>query len=177
MRVPPVVVAGTAGPGAALIASRPLAGTRLADADAASVTDEQLADLWTQVTALHAARVAHGRLNANHVVIDGGAVGIDGFELATGAAATGRRAADVAELLVSTALIVGDDRAVAAAARGWVTTTSSRHCPISNRRRSAGSCAPTASTGRSGRRRSPRCATPPPRRPVPTSLRSRSSTG
>ena len=62
--------------------------------------------------------VAHGRLNGNHVVVDGTTVGIDGFELATGAAATGRRAADVAELLVSTALVVGDDRAVAAARAG-----------------------------------------------------------
>ena len=61
------------------------------------------------------ARVAHGRLNCNHVVVDGTTVGIGDFEFATGAAATGRRAADVAELLVSTALLVGDDRAVAAA--------------------------------------------------------------
>ncbi len=118
VRVPPVVVAGAAGPGMALLASRPLDGTRLVDADPASVTDAQLTDLWTQVAALHQARVAHGRLNANHVVVDGSRLGIDGFELATGAAATGRRAADVAELLVSTAKIVGDDRAVAAARAG-----------------------------------------------------------
>ncbi len=127
--VPPVVVAGTAGPGAALIAFRPIAGTRLRDADPATVTDAVLATLWSQVGALHAARVAHGRLNANHVWLtapsdgtgaDGTAAGvaIDGFENATGAAATGRRAADVAELLLSTALIVGDDRAVAAARAG-----------------------------------------------------------
>jgi uncharacterized membrane protein YbhN (UPF0104 family) len=116
VRVPPVVVAGAAGPGTALLASRPLEGTRLTDS--ATVTDAQLADLWTQVAALHAARVAHGRLNANHVVLTSAGLGIDGFELATGAAATGRRAADVAELLVSTAQIVGNDRAVAAACAG-----------------------------------------------------------
>ncbi len=116
--VPPVVVAGTAGPGAALIASRPLPGTHLCDVEPSDVTDAMLADLWQQVSSLHAARVAHGRLNANHVVVDGATIGIDGFEFATGAAATGRRAADVAELLVSTALIVGNDRAVAAARAG-----------------------------------------------------------
>jgi uncharacterized membrane protein YbhN (UPF0104 family) len=116
--VPPVVVAGTAGPGAALIACRPLPGTHLCDVAPSDVTDAMLTDLWGQVSSLHAARVAHGRLNCNHVVVDGADVGIDGFELATGAAATGRRAADVAELLVSTALIVGNDRAVAAARGG-----------------------------------------------------------
>jgi uncharacterized membrane protein YbhN (UPF0104 family) len=122
--VPSVVVAGSAGPGMALIASRPLEGTRLVDADPASVTHAQLAELWKKVAALHGARVAHGRLNANHVVLTGACagadagVGIDGLELATGAAAAGRRAADVAELLVSTASIVGDDRAVAAARAG-----------------------------------------------------------
>ncbi len=118
VNVPPVVVAGTAGPGTALIASRPLPGTHLADVDPSRVTDAMLADLWRQVASLHATRVAHGRLNANHVVVDGAAVGIDGFELASGAAATGRRAADVAELLVSTALVVGNDRAIAAARAG-----------------------------------------------------------
>ena len=118
VHVPPVVVAGSAGPGMALIASRTPAGQLLADLDPASITDAMLDDLWKQVAELHAARVAHGRLNATHVVVDGSTVGIADFEFATGAAATGRRAADVAELLVSTALLVGDDRAVAAARAG-----------------------------------------------------------
>jgi undecaprenyl-diphosphatase len=118
VRAPAVVVAGTAGPGAALIASRPLAGTPLCDMDADAVSDAMLDDLWKQVAALHAARVAHGRLNCNHVVVDGATVGIGDFEFASGAAATGRRAADIAELLVSTALLVGDDRAVDAARAG-----------------------------------------------------------
>ncbi|HLM18518.1 MAG TPA: lysylphosphatidylglycerol synthase transmembrane domain-containing protein, partial [Acidimicrobiia bacterium] len=116
--VPPVVVAGTAGPGTALIALRPLPGSLLCDLGGESVTDAMLDDLWKQVAALHAARVAHGRLNCNHVFVDGARLGIADFECASGAAATGRRAADVAELLVSTALVVGDDRAVAAARSG-----------------------------------------------------------
>jgi uncharacterized membrane protein YbhN (UPF0104 family) len=118
VEVPAVVVAGSAGPGMALIASRPLPGTRLCDADAASVTDAKLDDLWRQVSAMHGANVAHGRLNTNHVIVDGDRVGIADFEWASGAARTGRRAADVAELLVSTAILVGDDRAVAAARAG-----------------------------------------------------------
>jgi uncharacterized membrane protein YbhN (UPF0104 family) len=118
VQVTPVVVAGSAGPGMALIAVRMPHGEVLADVDAATVTDAMLADLWQQVTALHAARVAHGRLNAKHVIVDGDRVGLADFEFASGAAATGRRSADVAELLVSTALLVGDDRAVAAARAG-----------------------------------------------------------
>jgi uncharacterized membrane protein YbhN (UPF0104 family) len=118
VRVPPVVVAGSAGPGMALIASRMPSGRVLAEVDPADITDSLLAELWKQVAALHAARVSHGRLNALHVVVDGTDVGITDFEFAAGAAETGRRAADVAELLVSTALLVGDDRAVAAARAG-----------------------------------------------------------
>ncbi len=91
----------------------------------------------------------------NHVVVDGTTVGIDGFELATGAAAPGRRAADVAELLVSTAVVVGDDRAVAAARAGSVTTRSSKRSPTCSRRRSAARCGPTAATARSARSRWP----------------------
>jgi glycosyltransferase 2 family protein len=116
--VPSAVVAGTAGPGTALIAARPLPGAGLCELDPADVSDEMLADLWRQVALLHGARVAHGRLNANHVFVDGPRVGIGDFELATSAAAIGRRAGDVAELLVSTSLIVGNDRAVAAARGG-----------------------------------------------------------
>ena len=126
--VPAVLVAGSAGPGAALIASRPLTGARVCDADPATITDALLTDLWRQVGALHSARVAHGRLNANHLVLTdpprsavpsrSARLAIDGFEVASSAATTGRRAADVAELLLSTALIVGNDRAVATAQTG-----------------------------------------------------------
>jgi len=115
MHVPSVVVAGSAGPGMALIAARMPSGTLLADLDPTEVTDAMLDDVWKQVAALHAARVAHGRMNSTHVFADGAAVTIADFEVASSAAGTGRRAADVAELLVSTALLVGDDRAVAAA--------------------------------------------------------------
>ena len=65
VHVPPVVVAGTAGPGRrADRVSRPLAGhAACATPMPADVTDAMLDDLWKQVASLHAARVAHGRLN------------------------------------------------------------------------------------------------------------------
>jgi undecaprenyl-diphosphatase len=67
---------------------------------------------------LHAARVAHTALNTRHVVVGSDGVAIVGFDRATGSATEEQRGADVAELLLSTADVVGNDRAVAAALRG-----------------------------------------------------------
>src|SRR4051794_7905423 len=115
VHVPEVVVAGTAGPGAALIVERRLDGRCLSELDADEVSDALLVDLWRQVGALHDARVAHGSLSARHVRItdDGSPVICEFLATMTGAQER-RRVADLAELLVSTAVIVGDDRAVAA---------------------------------------------------------------
>ncbi len=118
VRVPPVVVAGVAGPNAALLVIRPVDGPRLRDVDPHAITDALLDDLWSQVHRLHEARVAHGELNTRHIVVASDGVAIVGFERATGSATGSQRAADVAELLVSTADLVGNDRAIAAALRG-----------------------------------------------------------
>ena len=118
VRVPPVVVAGVAGPSAALLVIRPIDGTRLRDAAPETVTDAMLEDLWQQVHRLHDARVAHGAMNARHVVLGKNGPAVVGFEQAVGSATGPQRAADVAELLVSTSILVGDDRAIAATLRG-----------------------------------------------------------
>jgi glycosyltransferase 2 family protein len=118
VRVPPVVVAGIAGPSAALLVIRPIEGARLRDADHASVTDAVLDDLWQQVSRLHDARVAHGAMNSRHVVLGADGPAIIGFEQAAGSATDAQRSADVAELLLSTSDLVGQDRAIAAALRG-----------------------------------------------------------
>ena len=115
MPVPGVVVAGTAGPGAALLVSRPVDGPVLADAPPDAVTDAVLDQLWRRVAALHGAHVAHGALNARRIVLGEHGPAITGFDAATGRASELERSADVAELIVSTAVIVGDDRAIAAA--------------------------------------------------------------
>jgi uncharacterized membrane protein YbhN (UPF0104 family)/tRNA A-37 threonylcarbamoyl transferase component Bud32 len=118
-RVPEVVIAGTAGPGTALLAERPVDGTRLADVEPKKVTARVLNDAWRQVARLHAGRVSHGALNSRHLVLTSAqSVAIDDFERAGGAASEEREAADIAELLTSTAEIVGNDKAVAAALRG-----------------------------------------------------------
>ena len=154
VHVPPVVVAGSAGPGMALIAT-PAAGL-LADVDPASVTDAMLDDLWQQVAALHAAS-PHGRLNVNHVIVDGGPD--------RSPASSSRRvppppagAPPTSPSSWCTALLVGDDRAVAAARTGLGDDAIEEALPTCNPRHSAPTCARLADTARSGRRRWRRCA-------------------
>ena len=53
VQVPDVIVAGTAGPGAALIVGRSSNGRVLADLSPEEATDDLLTDLWRQVGALH----------------------------------------------------------------------------------------------------------------------------
>ena len=69
--VPPVVVAGTAGPGAALLVIRPLDGTPPVATSIRRTSPTRCSPTSGSRSALHAARVAHGRLNAHHVVVDG----------------------------------------------------------------------------------------------------------
>jgi undecaprenyl-diphosphatase len=118
VRTPEVVIAGSAGPAAALLVERPLAGPRLADAKPATVTDALLDDLWRQVALLHATRVSHGALDAEHVVLSPDGPGLVDFRAATATAAPARAAADVADLLAGTAAVVGEQRAVDAAVAG-----------------------------------------------------------
>ena len=118
VQVPDVIVAGTAGPGAALIVGRTSNGRVLADLSPDEATDDLLTDLWREVGALHTALIAHGELNSRNVVIVDGRPVITDFTKATTGANERRRAADLAELLTSTALLVGDDRAIAALSAG-----------------------------------------------------------
>jgi uncharacterized membrane protein YbhN (UPF0104 family)/tRNA A-37 threonylcarbamoyl transferase component Bud32 len=116
-RVPSVVVAGVAGPNAALLVTRSPAGTRLIDLEESAVTDALLDAIWAQAISLGRARVVHGTLNAHHIVVgDDGPVIVD-FDRATTNKVEERGTRDLAELLASTAAIVGDQRAVTAAVR------------------------------------------------------------
>ena len=56
--VAPVVVAGTAGPGAAVLVVRPADGERLSDVEVSLVTDDVLSDLWRAVRHLPTARTS-----------------------------------------------------------------------------------------------------------------------
>ena len=111
----PVVAAGVAG-------ARD--GVLVIEADARPL-DEAIADgllgglldrLWRAVTAMHEARIAHGSLDAQHVgVAADGSPRLADFQTSSSSATPQAVLADRAQLLVTTALIAGDDAAVRAA--------------------------------------------------------------
>ena len=116
-RVPPVVAAGTAGPRAALLVQRPIAGVRLSDLEAGQVDQGLLEQVWEQVVRLHtSAHVVHGALDADHVVIAPDGPWLVGFAAGSSSGSAHQAAVDVAQLLAATAQIVGNERAVRAAA-------------------------------------------------------------
>jgi glycosyltransferase 2 family protein len=112
VRVPDVLFVGRAGPNAALLVFRPLAGRSLSDLDPSLVSDGLLEATWAEVAKLHAGRVTHGALDADHVVVDERGPALVGFARASTAGFDHRRARDVAELMASIAAIVGDARTV-----------------------------------------------------------------
>lgn len=82
-----------------------------------AVSDRALASLWDQLNILRRARIAHRDLVASNVILGGdGRVWLVDFAHAQSSTAGHALDNDVAELLVSTALVVGTDRAVRAAA-------------------------------------------------------------
>lgn len=114
--VPEVVFVGRAGPSAALLVMRRVAGRRLAELEASAVTDAVLIAVWHQAAKLRKAGIAHGALDAAHVLVTGETAIIGGFARAATGGFESRHPKDVAELLAATAGIVGDRRAVAACA-------------------------------------------------------------
>ncbi len=116
VRVPPVLSAGIAGPGAALLVLRAVGAVPLAELDPTVVTDDLLVAIWTEVATLQRARIAHGLLDAEHVVISPEGPWIVGFDHARATGDEQLQALDIAELLVATASLVGEARAVRAAA-------------------------------------------------------------
>lgn len=117
--VPDVVAAATAGPDAALLVERRPSGRTLADLSDDDTTDEVLDAVWGQVAALYRARIAHGSLSADHLLLsDGGVVTITDFGRASTSAPPDLLAADVAEVLAWTSLLAGAERAAKAAIGG-----------------------------------------------------------
>lgn len=110
----PVVAAGTAEEDAILVVET--RGRNVAEVGAAEVSDVLVGDLWRSVARMHEAGIAHGSLDALHLSVLADATGaIGGFGGANAAATPAQIGADRAQLLVTTALLVGDDRAVSAA--------------------------------------------------------------
>ncbi|MBV8304837.1 MAG: hypothetical protein JOZ04_11545, partial [Acidimicrobiia bacterium] len=124
-----VVVAGQAGPKTAVLVQRPVVGLPLAEAHPDDVTDAMLVDAWRQLGVMHdQARVAHGALDPHNVLVEMGSAAFVDFGHATARSEKGM-SGDVADLLVSTSLRVGEDRAVAAATAGMGTEALARALP------------------------------------------------
>jgi uncharacterized membrane protein YbhN (UPF0104 family) len=114
----PVIAAGVAGArdGVLVLESE---GRLLAELGSDEVSDVLLADLWRAVTSMHEAGIAHGGLDGQRLtVVDDGSARIGDFQSASASATPQALLADRARLLVTTALITGDDRWAPAALEG-----------------------------------------------------------
>ncbi|MGZ4149606.1 MAG: hypothetical protein ACXVQJ_06180, partial [Actinomycetota bacterium] len=111
----PVVAAGMAEGRDALLVIEADAQP-LASVDPATIDDELLAALWRTVERLRSTGIAHGHLDGHRLLVrTDGSPAVADFADATVAASELALASDRAHLLVTTALLVGRERAVAAA--------------------------------------------------------------
>ena len=114
--VMPIITAGIAAEGDALLVSDATARP-LATLDAGEVSDDLLTQFWAAAATLHGLGVAHGRVDGYRLVVrEDGTAALADFAAAQVAAGHAALMRDRAQLMVSTALVVGTERAVSAAA-------------------------------------------------------------
>jgi uncharacterized membrane protein YbhN (UPF0104 family) len=118
-RVPDLVAAGLAGwRDDALLAVRNPPGARLPDVGPERLTDAVLDDAWANLGRLHGGRIAHGNPWVGNLVLDeSGTAAFVGLGGAVASATDGRLRLDRVQLLATSAELVGEDRALAAAHR------------------------------------------------------------
>ena len=118
VRTPPLVAVGVIGEGeySMLLAYEAISGRSLDEAAPGELTDSVLKELWSQVATLRAHGIAHRDLRLANVLLDDSAhPWIIDFGFSELAAADLLLDNDVAELIVSSALLVGPERAVRSA--------------------------------------------------------------
>ena len=118
--VPEIAAAGTAGPSKdALLVYRWPAGIALSDADPADISDVTLDDLYRQLLILRRARIAHGAISGDALVVDPATetTVVADFRNATASASPDQLDRDLAGAIAATAVAVGAGRAAGAAAR------------------------------------------------------------
>jgi uncharacterized membrane protein YbhN (UPF0104 family) len=118
--VPEIVEAGTAGPSKdALLVFRMPPGTALSDTDAAEISEATLDDLYRQLLTLRRARIAHGAISGDAVLVDpaAGTVALADFRNASVRASPDQLDRDLAGAIAVTAVVVGAERAADVAAR------------------------------------------------------------
>ncbi len=116
--VPEVVAVGMASTGDAVLITDQPDAPRLADLPADAVTDALLAEVWEAAGRLRRAGLGHGRLNTESILLVDGEVLVTDLAAARVNASAGVLATDLAELLVSCSLLVGEARAVASIRAG-----------------------------------------------------------
>ena len=115
-----VIEAGTAGPSRdALLVCRLPAGTALSEFDAASLSDVTLDEVYRQLLALRRARIAHGAISGDALLVDPAAqtIVVTDFRNVSASASPDQLDRDVAGAIAATAVVVGAERAAASAAR------------------------------------------------------------
>jgi uncharacterized membrane protein YbhN (UPF0104 family) len=118
--VPELAGAGTAGPSEdALVVTRLPAGRRLAEASAADISDATVDDIYRQLLTLRGARIAHGAISGDTLLVDPArqTAVIADFRNATATASPVQLDRDVAGVIAATAVTLGPDRAGRCAAR------------------------------------------------------------
>jgi uncharacterized membrane protein YbhN (UPF0104 family) len=114
-----VVAAGTAGEDEdAVLVTRQQVGQPLPSIAAEEITDELLDRVWATVERLHAARLVHGSLSANNILVRADDVVVL-TELSRGSTVPTpvQVGLDRVQLLATTAALVGEERGLAAALR------------------------------------------------------------
>jgi uncharacterized membrane protein YbhN (UPF0104 family) len=120
VNAPEVIEAGRAGPsGDALIVCRLPPGTMLSAARPEDVTDQMLDSLLGQVLTLRAARLAHGEISGDTVLLDPvtQTAALTNYRSATSQAGEYVLDRDLASAIAAAAVVVGAERAAAAASR------------------------------------------------------------
>jgi uncharacterized membrane protein YbhN (UPF0104 family) len=85
------------------------------DTDGGEISDELLADAWRSLGRLHEVGIRHGGITPHHLQVADGRVHFSEFDRATIEWSDTSRQLDEAQLLASTAVAVGADRAIVAA--------------------------------------------------------------
>ena len=118
--VPEIGAAGTAGPSKdALLVCRLPTGTALSDADTTHISDATLDDLYRQLLVLRRARIAHGAISGDALLVDPTTktIAVADFRNASASASPDQLDRDMAGAMAATAVAVGAERAADSAAR------------------------------------------------------------